>query len=105
LDNIFESVGYRYSSSFFDSSEFENIYVLPTATDKLGIQSQAYQDGGFYVNKTTSQVFADSPAFATVTWEQEQWDPTGGFNLSTETFTVQTAGAVRIQIRIECISA
>ena len=102
LDNIFESVGYRYSSSFFDSSEFQNIYVLPTATDKLGIQSQAYQDAGFYVNKTTSQTFADSPSYFTVNWEQEQWDPSGGFNLSTETFTVQTAGqyAFRLELNV-----
>ena len=102
VDKIFDSVGYQYSSSFFDSTDFNNIYVLPTATDKLGIQSQAYQDSGFYVNKTTSQVFTSDPAYQIVTWEQEQYDPTAGFNLGTETFTVQTAGqyAFRLELSI-----
>jgi hypothetical protein len=100
IDAMFDSVGYRYSSSFFDSTDFNNIYVLPTATDKLGVQSQAYQDAGFYVSKNTSQVFTDSPAYSTVTWEVEQYDPTAGFNLGTETFTVQTAGQYAFKLNL-----
>jgi hypothetical protein len=100
VDAMFDSVGYRYSSSFFDSADFNNIYVLPTATDKLGIQSQAYQDSGFYVSKTTSQVFTNTPAYSTVTWNQEQYDPTAGFNLGTETFTVQTAGQYAFKLEL-----
>ena len=100
IDTMFDSVGYRYSSSFFDSTDFNNIYVLPTSTDKLGIQSQASQDAGFYVTKTSSQTFADSPAFATLTWEAEQWDPSTGFNLATDTFTVQTAGAYAFKLQL-----
>ena len=100
IDTMFDSVGYRYSSSFFDSADFNNIYVLPTATDKLGIQSQASQDAGFYVNKTTSQTFVDSPAYSTLTWEAEQWDPSTGFNLATDTFTVQTAGAYAFKLQL-----
>ena len=100
IDTMFDSVGYRYSSSFFDSSDFNNIYVLPTATDKLGIQSQASQDAGFYVNKTISQTFVDSPAYSTLTWEAEQWDPSTGFNLATDTFTVQTAGAYAFKLQL-----
>jgi hypothetical protein len=97
---MFDSVGYRYSSSFFDSSDFNNIYVLPTATDKLGIQSQASQDAGFYVTKTSSQTFVDDPAFSPLTFEAEQWDPSAGFNLATDTFTVQTAGAYAFKLQL-----
>ena len=100
IDTMFDSVGYRYSSSFFDSADFNNIYVLPTSTDKLGIQSQASQDAGFYVNKTTSQTFVNDPAYSTLTWEAEQWDPSTGFNLATDTFTVQTAGAYAFKLQL-----
>ena len=100
IDTMFDSVGYRYSSSFFDSSDFNNIYVLPTSTDKLGIQSQASQDAGFYVTKTSSQTFTNSPTFTTLTFEAEQWDPTAGFNLATDTFTVQTAGAYAFKLQL-----
>ena len=100
IDTMFDSVGYRYSSSFFDSTDFNNIYVLPTSTDKLGIQSQASQDAGFYVNKTISQTFVDDPAYSTLTWEAEQWDPSTGFNLATDTFTVQTAGAYAFKLQL-----
>jgi hypothetical protein len=100
VDSIFDSVGYRFSSSFFDSSEFNNIYVLPTATDKLGIQSQASQDAGFYVKKTSSQVFTNTPTFSPMTFQLEEWDPSAGFNLGTSTFTVQTAGAYAFKLEL-----
>ena len=98
VDKIFESVGYEYSSSFFDSEEFNKIYVLTSPNDKLGIESQGYQDSGFYVNITSSLNVADSPAYAKQLFPQEQYDPAGGYNVGTSTYIIQTDGQYAFKI-------
>ena len=98
VDKIFESVGYEYSSSFFDSDDFQNMYVLSSPSDKLGIESQNYQDSGFYVNITSSLNIADSPAYQKQLFPQEQYDPAGGYNVGTSTYTIQTTGQYAFKI-------
>ena len=104
VDKIFESVGYEYSSSFFNTDDFLNTYVLTTPSDKLGIESQGYQDSGFFVNITSSQVVPNDPAYLQQQYPQEQYDPVGGYNPATSTYTVQTDGqyAFKIEGNISC---
>ena len=98
IDKIFESVGYEYSSSFFDSDDFQNTYVLTTPSDKLGIESQGYQDSGFNVQITASQVVSQSPAYAKQSYPQENYDPAGGYDTGTSTYTVQTDGSYAFKL-------
>ena len=98
IDKIFDSVGYEYSSSFINSADFQNTYVLTTPSDKLGIESQGYQDSGFYVNITGSQFIASAPSYVKQTYPQEQYDPVGGYNPATSTYTVQTDGQYAFRI-------
>ena len=98
IDKIFESIGYEYSSSFFNSDDFLNTYVLTTPSDKLGIESQGYQDSGFFVNITASQNIPDSPAYQKQSYPQEQYDPVGGYNPATSTYTIQTDGSYAFKI-------
>ena len=98
IDKIFESVGYEYSSSFFDSEDFLNTYVLTTPNDKLGIESQGYQDSGFYVNITSSQNISPSPALVKQYYPQEQYDPAGGYDPATSTYVIRTDGQYAFKI-------
>ena len=98
VDKIFESVGYEYSSSFFDSEDFQKMYVLSSPSDKLGIESQGYQDSGFYVNITSSLNIADSPAYQKQLFPQEQYDPAGGYDLGTSTYIIRTDGQYAFKI-------
>ena len=98
IDKIFESVGYEYSSSFFDSEDFKNTYVLTTPNDKLGIESQGYQDSGFYVNITSSQNISPSPALVKQYYPQEQYDPAGGYDPATSTYVIRTDGQYAFKI-------
>ena len=98
VDKIFDTVGYEYSSSFFDSDDFKNIYVLTTPNDSLGIENQGYQDSGFFVNITGSQSIGSSPAYVKQTYPQEQYDPAGGYNPATSTYTIQTDGQYAFRI-------
>ena len=98
IDKIFDSVGYEYSSSFFNTADFQNTYVLTTPSDKLGIETQGYQDSGFFVNITSSQDIAASPALVKQFYPQEQYDPAGGYNPATSTYTIQTDGQYAFKI-------
>jgi len=93
IDKIFDSVNYRYSSSFFDSDDFENMYVLTTPNDKLGIVNQSNQDAGFIASKNGgTQNVSPNNQYDTITFGNEEYDPGGTYNPSTSTFTVGTAG-------------
>ena len=98
IDKIFNSVGYEYSSSFFNSADFQNTYVLTTPSDRLGIETQGYQDSGFFVNITSSQDIAASPALVKQFYPQEQYDPAGGYDPATGTYTIQTDGQYAFRI-------
>ena len=98
IDKIFNSVGYEYSSSFFNSADFQNTYVLTTPSDRLGIETQGYQDSGFFVNITSSQDIAASPALVKQFYPQEQYDPAGGYSPATGTYTIQTDGQYAFRI-------
>ena len=98
IDKIFGSVGYEYSSSFFNSEDFQNTYILSTPSDKLGIETQGYQDSGFYVNITASQAITPSPALVKQYYPQEQYDPAGGYNPATSTYVIRTDGQYAFKI-------
>ena len=98
IDKIFESVGYEYSSSFFNSADFKNTYVLTTPSDKLGIQTQGYQDSGFFVQISPPQTISPSPALVKQTYPTENYDPAGGYDTGTSTYTVQTDGQYAFKI-------
>ena len=72
--------------------------MLSSPSDKLGIESQGYQDSGFYVNITSSLNIADSPAYQKQLFPQEQYDPAGGYNTGTSTYTIQTDGQYAFKI-------
>ena len=96
VDKIFETVGYEYSSSFFDSDDFNKIYVLTTPNDSLGIENQGYQDSGFNVQITSSQVVLNNPSYAQQAYPQENYDPAGGY--TPNTYTIQTDGQYAFKI-------
>jgi len=92
MDKIFESVAYDYSSSFMDSADFNNIYLLTTANDKLGIQNTSAQDAGFIAKRTTSQTITANTSLTQVLFPSEVYDPGNSYNTGTSKFTVTNDG-------------
>ena len=93
VDKIFESVGYNYSSSFFDGTEFNKMYVLTTKDDKIGVQNTSNQDSGFIARKTATQTINANQQYTKVTFPSEIYDPSNGYNTSISEFEVINAGA------------
>jgi len=93
LDKIFDSVNYSYSSSFFDSADFQKMYVLTTPNDKLGIENQSNQDSGFIATKVgAAQAIPADNQYDKITFNTEEYDPGSTYNPTTSVFTIGTDG-------------
>lgn len=103
LDKIFESVGYSYTSSFFESAYADTIYVLSTRDETRGASfaqpiSQSFKA---YASATQSLTpFSDD----IIEFNTELYDNSGGYDNSTYTFTAGADGlysfATNIKIQL-----
>lgn len=91
IDKIFDTTNYTYSSSFFDSADFQNIYLAATQDDKLG---------GSFVNPVSQSFqayFQGIPQTVTdniptkVTFNTETFDNAGNYDGSSK-FTADVDG-------------
>jgi hypothetical protein len=93
LDKIFDSVNYQYSSSFFDSDDFQKMYVLTTPNDKLGIENQSNQDSGFIATRFGSaQGIPADNQYDKIIFNTEEYDPGSTYDPTTSVFTIGTDG-------------
>lgn len=91
VDKIFEQTNYTYSSSFFDSADFNDIYVVATQDDKLGSAAfsptsqsfQAYYQG-------IAQSITDNVA-TKIDFNTETFDNGNRYN-GTDTYTAAGDG-------------
>ena len=91
LEKMFEAVGFNYTSSFINSADFQNIYILSTQDEKPGTSftnpvSQSFQ--------SYSQLVQTIGTFTTTTVEfpLESFDNGGSFNTGTSKFTAAVTG-------------
>lgn len=91
VDTIFESAGYSYTSSFFDSSYFENLYVLATSTEGLGVSNQNPTTGSFWAYKETNQVF-NALTDTKIDFQSEVFDNLGAYDTSSYQYTAYAGG-------------
>ena len=48
IDSVFDSLDYSYTSSFFDSDYFNNLYVLATDSEGIGVTTGNTNSGSFW---------------------------------------------------------
>lgn len=89
LDVLFDQVGFTYTGSFVTGSSWENLYILPKATEGLGAGDAQYNGlegvGGTTMPQMTSgtSYVLNVSAFS---------DPGGNFDNGTNTYTVPVSG-------------
>jgi hypothetical protein len=91
LDNIFSSVGYQYTSSFFDSSYFDKLYVIATSTEALGVSNENPITGSYWAYRNTNQVF-NALTDTKIGFPLEVFDNLGAYNTSTSQYTAYAGG-------------
>ena len=93
MTKIFDSVNYKYTSSFFDSSYAQSIYVLAT-------QDETRTAGSFVspvsqsvtANSTSPQSITTNAVATKVIYDAEIWDPSNRWDTATSEFTAGTPG-------------
>ena len=93
LEKMFEAVGFNYTSSFIDSADFQNLFILSTQDDKSGVSftnpvTQSFQAlaAAPSPSQTISSITPDNVQFT-----REQFDNAGNYD-GVETFTATEDG-------------
>ena len=92
IDKIFDSVNYEYSSSFFDSTEFNTMYMLASNTDKNGIVANSSTDAGFKAIATFVQTLSGTSDSGLLQFNSEVYDPGNSYDTTVSEFTVINSG-------------
>jgi len=106
IDTIFSgsgvsgSTGYQYTSSFFESEYFNDLYLLTTANDSLGPanNSPISQSAWVFRSGSTQTVLGGTTDF--VDYNAKSYDNSNNFNLSTDRYTADTSGSYTATVRL-----
>ena len=100
VDAIFSGSSYDYTSSFFNSEYFGDLFLLTTANDQLGPNNTSpVSQSAWVYNASGSQTLAANSQ-ALVEFDAEVIDNANNFNLATERYTADTTGNYQYQISI-----
>ena len=101
IDTIFSgsyttgSIGYQYTSSFFNSAYFNNLYFLATADDTLGPTNVSPISQSAWVWKDNTQN-ANPYTYAIVNYTSESYDNSNSFDLATDQYEAKVNGDYKL---------
>ena len=99
LDTVFNTVGYRYTSSFLNSAYFQDVYLLTTNNEYKGANMNNLITQSAYVYRSGNQDIPQGIA-TTVQFNAEVYDNGNNFNPGTYTYTADVAGNYTINVSI-----
>jgi hypothetical protein len=91
LDKIFDSINYKYTSSFFESAYADTLYMLSTRDTSRGTSYVSPLEQNFYAYNDVPQTFSTFVP-QVVEFNDEAFDNAGGFNNTTYKFTAVEDG-------------
>ena len=87
------SIGYQYTSSFFESEYFNNLYLLTTANDNLGPANNSPISQSTWVFRSGSSQTILPATTAVVNFNAKSYDNSNNFNLTTDEYTADITGS------------
>jgi len=87
------SIGYQYTSSFLNSSYFNNLYLLTTADDSLGPSNNNPISQSAWVYRSGSTQTTLGTATTTVDFNAKSYDNSNNYNLGTDQYTADSSGS------------
>ena len=100
IDAIFNDLDYKYTSSFFDSDYFNNLYVLPTDNEGLGPTTDTTVSGSFWVFSGVTQSFAANTDYH-VDYNLTQYDNYFRYDLPTDYYTAYANGYYNFSVQFD----
>ena len=92
LNKIFDSVGYSYTSSFFESEHADKIYHLSTKDDSRGIPQTTPISQSFQAYNSLAQSVNAGDDGLQLEFNTEVYDNANNYNPATFEYTAKTAG-------------
>ena len=100
LDTVFNTVGYRYTSSFFNSEYFKSVYLLATNNEFAGANINNLVSQSAYVYKNGNQDILPSGTPTTVQYNAKVYDNGNAFNTGTFAYTAAFTGKYTINVSV-----
>lgn len=94
VDEIFNKINYKYTSSFFSSSLFNNLYFLNSTEDKDGLSFVNAGSGSYVYNNTTQSIasgFTTLPV-GQLRFSNAVFNAGNNFDLTTDAYTADYTG-------------
>jgi hypothetical protein len=98
LDTVFDTVGYRYQSSFITSSFFDSLYLLTTGTDYKGANISSTVTQSTYAYPGVNQNIPANGGIYSVAFNTEVYDNGNNFNPTTYQYTADVAGNYLVNV-------
>ena len=87
------SIGYQYTSSFFESDYFNDLYLLTTANDQLGPANNNPISQSTWVYLSGSTQTTIGTATTPIDFNAKSYDNSNNFNLGTNRYVADTSGS------------
>jgi hypothetical protein len=88
------STGYQYTSSFFESDYFNNLYLLTTANDALGpANNNPISQSSWVFRSGSTQVINEGPGGTLINFNAKSYDNSNNFDLGTDFYTCDISGS------------
>ena len=107
FDAIFEQAGFNYSSSFIDSSEFDEVFVLTKNTEGLGVVGGEGQESNNLFSGSVSPQFSIDAVLGGQDTEViiantgSLYDPGNNYSTTNFFYTATTPGRYNFDIRVD----
>ena len=92
LDTIFDSIDYKYTSSFIESAQFDDLYMLATSYDGLGAYNENPSTGSAWVYRDSGFQTFNALTDTTVNYQAEVFDNFNRFDIGTDEYTTYADG-------------
>ena len=94
------STGYQYTSSFFESDYFNNLYLLTTANDALGPanNSPISQSAWVFRSGSVQTILGGTTNF--VDYNAKSYDNSNNFDLATDRYTADITGSYKATVQV-----
>lgn len=101
LNKIFSSVGYSYTSSFFESAYADTIYEVSTRDDNRGVADITPISQSFKAETNSTQVINDGDTLELVDFNDEIYDNSNNYNPVSSEFTAGVDGAYSFAVNLD----
>jgi hypothetical protein len=101
MDTIFDTVNYKYTSSFLNSAYFQSVYLLTTANEFKGPSINNYISQSVYAYRTgTTQSIVMDGTYYPVEYNAEVYDNGGNYDTGLYKYTADVRGAYTINAAV-----